>query len=332
MGAMTGKEYVLERLAALKATRPRDLAADADKEELAKLIVRRLLSRKFRKYALKPELESHINEAVRRNIKAGDPIKLTFLNGCYKLWRLDESPEVDWAELFTLLHYADWLKEICAIYGPGVWFDFFEDDLIVPRLNGMSEADVEAYYDSFGKLMAFVNAQIPENLRFTLTRVGSQFKSKDEFFRQLDDNLKTVSAAHEKGFPTLNERQLVMIDLNARPELVRAEDPHWRERLYMLHDAYAIAKKGTGYHYVPEKILVFTQPLPNGMALAVGTVRSSVAKFWVGAGALARDARGDLYPVVLSPSQLDRAAFDWEPLELDGLTGKNFKRIRMLKG
>src|SRR5437762_12821678 len=113
MGAMTGKEYVLERLAALKATRPRDLAADADKEELAKLIVRRLLSRKFRKYALKPELESHINEAVRRNIKAGDPIKLTFLNGCYKLWRLDESPEVDWAELFTLLHYADWLKEIC---------------------------------------------------------------------------------------------------------------------------------------------------------------------------------------------------------------------------
>jgi hypothetical protein len=47
------------------------------------------------------------------------------------LWRIDEAPEADFAELFSSMYYVKWLKPVCEIYKPGVWFDFFVDDLIL---------------------------------------------------------------------------------------------------------------------------------------------------------------------------------------------------------
>ena len=55
-----------------------------------------------------------------------------------------------------------------------------------------------------------------------------------------------------------------------------------------------------------------------------------MAKFWVAVGAL--QPNGDsYYEVVLTPKQLEAATFDWEPVNIKGLAGKNFSRIRVLK-
>ena len=55
-----------------------------------------------------------------------------------------------------------------------------------------------------------------------------------------------------------------------------------------------------------------------------------MAKFWAGVGALERSE--DSYnEIVLTPKQLNAAGFDWEKVELDGLSGKNFSRVRVLR-
>ncbi|MDO8451848.1 MAG: hypothetical protein Q7S76_03185, partial [bacterium] len=88
------------------------------------------MSKKYRKYAVNPEYIQHIRSAIESSVQRGDPIKLTLVFGGYKLWRLEEAPEVDWAELFSLMYYARWLLPIARVYEPGVWFDFYSDDVI----------------------------------------------------------------------------------------------------------------------------------------------------------------------------------------------------------
>jgi hypothetical protein len=55
-----------------------------------------------------------------------------------------------------------------------------------------------------------------------------------------------------------------------------------------------------------------------------------LAKLWAGVGALQPD--GDAYAeLVLTPKQLESAKFDWQAVHIEGLEGKNFKRVRVLR-
>ena len=54
-----------------------------------------------------------------------------------------------------------------------------------------------------------------------------------------------------------------------------------------------------------------------------------VAAGWVGVGAL-KPKDDSFRQLVLSPSQLANAIFDWQELNIDGLESKNFKKIRVL--
>jgi hypothetical protein len=64
--------------------------------------------------------------------------------------------------------------------------------------------------------------------------------------------------------------------------------------------------------------------------ITVGSTKKSYAKFWVGVGALEKS--GDSFnEIVLTPSQLRSAKFEWETMNLEGLRGKNFSKIRVVQ-
>jgi len=121
-----------------------------------------------------------------------------------------------------------------------------------------------------------------------------------------------------------------VIELNARPDETVQNDPDWMAKNVLVHDAYiSKTKRGVGYTFRPDKILAFTQLLANGLFLAVGSTKDTIAKFWTGVGALEpRD--GSYRQVVLSPSQLENVHATFEPVSIPELTGKNFNRIRVL--
>lgn len=324
---MTAQDYIQTKLNNLSESV--GIAVPADNEQLIETIFRLLMSKKFRKYAATPELQEHMKAAIRLNVEAGEPINLTFLHGAYKLWRLDESPEVDWAELFALMHYTNWVKPVCEVYGPGVWFDFFVDDYIVPKLNNVDLADIEAYIASYQRLMDFLKTYQPKNLRMTITAVGSRFASAQAFDDSLAASLRAYAADMGGKLPELSDSERASVELNTKVTDEQAKDPQWREKVIQLHNAYMRTKAEPGYHNQPTKIKVFTQPLPTGMVVAVGSTKDSVAKFWVGVGALL--PRNDSFrQIVLSPSQLQTADYNWQEVRIDGLTGKNFTKVRVL--
>jgi hypothetical protein len=75
--------------------------------------------------------------------------------------------------------------------------------------------------------------------------------------------------------------------------------------------------------------MAFPTLFARNNVIAVGTTKASIVKFWVGAGALQR--RDDAFiETILSPSQLQNAKTEWQPLSVHGLKGKNFSKIRVV--
>lgn len=316
---MTPKDYLLSKLKTLQE--PSQLPMQCNLEES---IVKLTLSKKFRKYSANDALIQHIKDVVHYCVEHRQPINFTFLHGAYKLWRLKEAPNTDWAELFALMYYTNYVKDICAIYKPGVWFDFFVDDWIIEDIDNLSPTEIHAYLDSYQQLLNFLKQYQPRNLNMTITPVSSQFASRQEFEQKLYDNEKNLE------LPELDNATSRMVELNAKVSKEIKEDPKWREKIYRKHNAYLKIKGETGYHKDrPDKILVFSQPLPSGTMISLGTTKSSIAKFWVGVGALKQD--GDSYKqVILSPKQLESANFSWQNIHINGLNDQNFQQIRVI--
>ncbi len=326
---MTAQEYIQSSLKQLQE--PLVLPRPKTQDELIETIFRLLTSKKFRKYALSEEYAAYVKDSIRANIEADEPIKIVYFGGCYKLWRLDEAPEADFAELFSYIYFTRWMQPICATYKPGVWFDFLLDDYIVPRLSNISEDDVNAYRTSRDAVLDFIKPYQPENLNMTHTGEGSLFTSRKAFDDSLELAIKNLADSLPGGLPELDDAGTASVELNTHVTPEQQADSKWRKKVELLHSAYYMARNETGY-YAPEthKIISFTQPFAPGKPLAVGSTKDTVAKYWVGVGALKRNAAG-FRQLVLSPKQLASAAFDWQDVSLLGLNGKNFHKLRVLK-
>lgn len=324
---MTSKEHISQSLAGLKVA---PTAGPQDPSELADVIYHFLMSKKFRKYSVSPDYQKHILGAIQASVAKNEPIKLTLVFGGYKLWRLAETPEVDWAELFAVTYYAKWLQPILAIYRPGVWFDFFSDDVVLETINNIPRADTEQYATSFRKLLAFLKPYLPANLNFTLYRLSEQYASRDEFQAELAESLEKIKADFAGG--SLSTEQMATVELNVKLKPGQADDPQWREQVNLLHEAYTRVPRRRAYYRVPDKILIITRPLKSLSAgtLAVGTTKRSVIKFWIGAGVLGQEGDGYV-DYIFSPHQLEQGSFKEEAISLDGLVGKNFQKIRIIK-
>jgi hypothetical protein len=322
---MEPAHYILEKLEELKNMKTQPVSSGSNVEEE---IFRLLMSKKFRKYSVNPEYKEHIHSAVKLNISKNEPIKLTLVFGGYKLWRLtEETPEVDWAELFSLMYYAKWLKPICDIYKPGVWLDFYSDDVVVEYMNTIPETETKQYIRSFRDLLQFMISYLPENFLITLNRVGDQYASLAEFRDDLDTSIDKVKESLGGRYPQLTPAQAAVIDLNVKLSPDQARDNKWREKTFLIHEGYTRISKRRPYFRTDDKIMLITRPANN--SLAVGTTKRSVVKFWIGAGVLLRSEDGNVENIY-SPSQLEKAGADWEPVNIPGLEGKNFRKIRVV--
>lgn len=291
-------------------------------------IFKLLKTKKFRKYSASDSLLKRVQEAIAYNVSKDEPINITFLQGCYKLWRLEESPEVDWAELFSLMHYTKWVKPILSFYKPGVVFDFYLDDLIMERISNYRRDEILSYQHSFQKVMNFIMSYCSENLLYRMTTVSSRFTDENDFWNKL--NIAIEKREKPINFIS-NESIIKMIDLNYRPIPDENLDLFWREELMRIHDAHSAMEERLKYREENGKILAMPSHYSGAETrLFVGSTKDSIVKYWMGVGAL--KIKGERFiPTVLSPSQLANAKFSIYDVEIKGLDAKNFKKIRILE-
>ena len=322
---MEPEDYIQNRLSALGKENQAE-KIDSEKE-LVDFIYKSIMSKKFRKYSVNLEYQKEIYSAIELNVKNSQPIKITLVFGGYKLWRLDESPEVDWAELFSMIYYANWIKPVADNYKPGVWFDFYSDDIILRTINNIPEKDTEDYCESFQKLLIFLKSYIPKNITMTLNRVGKQYKTYNDFQTELNTKIDELRKQN-LGLPNLTPEQISTIELNVKLKPGQDKNPQWREKIALIHDSYMIISKRRPYYRTPDKIVAITRPVKN--TIAVGTTKSSVVKFWVGVGALKKQDQSWI-ETILSPEQLKNTKFSWQETNIKNLNLKNFHKIRIIE-
>lgn len=317
-------QFIVEKLNNLREelSRSEGISDEQTIDEIYKIV----MSKKFRKYAVTPEYQAHIKSAISKAVSQKMPVPFVWVFGGYKLWSLAEAPLVDWAELFSFVYFTEWLKPITALYKPGVQFDFFSDDVIVPLMNNVDPEDTNAYIKSFESLLTHIEPFLPQGFNFSLHRVIDQYNSFEEFKGELNNNIQELTAKRQKEERPLTPTQIAMIDLNVKHSTKQQVDPLWREKVQIIHDAYSMASKRRPYYRNPDKIMVINTPITG--AIAIGTTKTSVVKFWVGLGALKKS--GDSFQeYILSPKQIAVTKFREEKISTPGLDMKNFQRIKI---
>ncbi len=327
---MTAQEYIQTKLTDLKKSEA--VAKPKGNEELIESIFRLLMSKKFRKYSVPPKNQAIIKAALEKNIANNESLQIAWPFGGYKLWRLEETPEADWGELFTLMYLVKWLKPVCATYPYGVTLTFWFDEVVISKLNNIPQDDLDAYQKSFTSVVAFIKPYLPSNLALEIFLERSQYENENAFEAGLAIEMENLKQERMASPEPLTDEAIHSIEMNVKLTPEQAKDPKWREKVDLMHYAYYNLQEKQNRvrpSYTTANITAFTTFFePN--VIPIGATKTSIAKFWVGVGALKKDGES-FKEYILSPKQLESAKFVWEAVHVPGLESKNFKKIRVLK-
>lgn len=323
---MNPHEYIVSQLRALSNV----YEEVGDVGTLEHRIFARVTNKKFRKYSCGEEAETKIREAIHLCVSRNEPIVFGWPFGGYKLWRLAEAPKAEWAELFTVMYLARWLRPICALYPPGVHFRFCAQDLLAERLNNLTSEETGAYQRSFEDVLRCVHTYVPANMRFEYVALSTLYTA-EEFSRALDVAVAEYHALYPHVVHDARKRDMTLLNTRPTYEQLRKGDA-WVEDVCTLHDASMKTldmSRLRNLYRAPETICVFSVPI-GGNSIGVGTTKTSIAKFWVGVGALQRTKDGGYIETVLSPTQLERAVCTYEDVRIPEVVGQEWEQVRVV--
>lgn len=304
---------------------------------LEEFILRVVTNKKYRKWSLDETTKEKVKQAIKLNVLNSSPIQFTFPFGGYKLWSLPTTPEVDWAEFFTIAYFIEYISAILSIYKPGVVFNFSSDDVIVPRMDNIPKEDTDKYASSFNRLLDSFKKYFPGNLEVRLVRIGDFYQDKERFEEELavkiDDIRKQYNIWSAEKKEMMKKIGRLNICWDGVEDWDRFSDGEKEKRIeegVILHDAYCALSKRRGFNRADDKIVIFPTPLVN--AIPIGTTRNSVAKFWAGVGVLERAEVGKFQDRILSPSQFIKALdLKYEEMEVNLLDLTNFRKIMIFE-
>ncbi len=333
---MTVQEYIQSELQhCTDCVLTDDDKATIEKSGVQAFIYARLTSKKFRKWAVDESSEQQAKRAIQINVEAGKPLQFRYPFGGYKLWRMPSAPDVDWAEFFAIAYYSKYLAPIAAAYEPGIEFLFASDDVIIERMDNVPVADTDAYFNSFRKLIEQFRQFFPANFKMDIVRIGDLYEDKDAMEQELVANVERFKQEYATTVPAeKKQKMLTTSELNIRwdgakdlTKLNKTEKQAVIEMGPVYHDAYCALSKRREFNRGEDKIIIFTTVIPN--AIAVGTTKSSVTKYWTGFGVL--EADGDTFKAkIVSPTQLEQLDGKRCELVVTNLFGlRNFKGIRV---
>lgn len=321
---MTAKDYILSTLEDLKKPIQR---LDFGQIPLEDAVYAKVMSKKFRKLKPADEAVKITRNAINIAIKENKPIRLVNMFGGNKLWRFNEAPEIDWAELFSLIYFIEWSRFIAGVYTPGVIYEYFSQDISVERLNNIPRSETDMYSKTFRDMIKFVEPYLPGNIKIKYTRHFELFDNPVTYDDEIQIAKESILKANNGKLPELTDAMKAATELNVKLKPGQDADPFWREKVELEHQAIFITP--TLRKYADEPDIIWTCPTFYTDCVVTGSTKRSLAKFWAAVGALKKE--GESYAeIVLTPKQLVNAKFVWEEINIPGLKGKNFNRIRIL--
>lgn len=300
---------------------------DIGNTPIEEAIYAKVMSKKFRKLKADDTVIDITKKAIHHSVKNRKPIVINVIFGGNKLWHFEEAPEIDWAELFVTMYLSRWLKSIASVYQPGAYLEFYSEDVVLENMNNLPRSETDRYSETFKSMLKWIEQFLPKGVTIGYKRYGDEYNDISEYLAELEEAKAKVLKELGGKLPVLNQHQREATELNVRLRPGQADDPLWREKAELIHKS--IERTTTMERYINDTTMIPACPTYFPGCITTGSTKKSYAKFWVAVGALERS--GDGYnEVVLTPKQLETAQFAWQAMHLEGLTGKNFKQLRVL--
>lgn len=313
----------------------------SDQELLSQLgmqqfIQRKLTSKKFRKYALTPECYQRIIHAIATQVGKQLPLNVVYPQGGYKLWRLPSSPHVDWAEFFAISYVLQYLAPVLAAYQPGVELTFYMHAMLPELHDNLTTKEIDEYIRSFEALLVEFRRYLPKNCSIRLLR-DLDIYSREEYIEAARIGIESVRTEYPNWPNAKKQAYRKMAELNikwnGREDWTRLTTAQKENKI--LQAAYYEAGATTRLVRVgqaiksPDTILLFNTGMRD--FIGIGTTKASIAKYWVGVGAL-KQKDGGWQSLILSPKQYETALANHPKSVSTSLIGHlpNFDRIMVL--
>ena len=296
-------------------------------------IYQRLTSKKFRKTKMDDNCVQRTQRAIEIKVKKNEPLKVIYPQGGYKLWRFPSSPEADWAEFFNIAYLIEYLLPIAQKYQLGVELVYYMHTLLMELHDNLTTEEIQAYVDSFQRLIDEFQEYLPDNFRISILR-DADIYSREEYFQKLEEGKVQAEKEYAKWDEVKKQSYLRMAKLNikwnGRENWEILSDEKKQEKLYLaaLYEMAATSNLEKVFDLVkaPENVLLFTKATPD--FIGIGSIRNSMAKYWVGFGVLETNLKGELKPRILTPSQYEEALQQpHETVDCDVIKGKNFEEV-----
>ncbi len=289
-------------------------------------IYRKVTSGKFRKTSIDPDSQIRVKEAIKLNVENNAPIKFTYPFGGYKTWRVPSYPAVDWAEFMTISYVLRFIAPVSTAYSPGVEIYFSSDDVVIELIDNYPRKALDAYVNSFNKLLGNFKNYLPTNVKLVLKQVVPDYYDKDTYTAELESiakEMRTAGMTEERKAKLAKAFEFNFLR-NGKKDLTDEEKYQQQlEELMIYSDAYLKLKKRADFVRGIDKIVLFSNKISN--AIDIGSTNVSKAKFWAGIGVLEKDKH--YYDRILAPTQWEtvknRATFE----KVDLIPMKNFEEI-----
>lgn len=298
-----------------------------EQDKLEDAIFSKVMSKKFRKLKAADKAIAGSKQAIHLAVQKNEPIRIMQMFGGNKLWRFEEAPEIDWAELFSFTYFMQWSKLISSVYKPGVLYEYFSQDISVESLNNVPRVETDKYSQTFREMLDWVKPYIPSNIQVKYVRHYELFSDPKDYYKELEVAKENLLKNNNGKFPMLTPEMKAATELNVKLMPGQDDDPEWREKVELQHQAIFATK--TLREYTDNPNILWTCPTYFEDSIVTGSTKSSYAKFWAGVGALQPKSEA-FNEIVLTPKQLQEAKFEWEDISIPNLKGKNFSKIRIL--
>lgn len=163
---------------------------DKEKVDMSLQIQNLLLSGKYRKFPLTDDIRMMLRKKVNYILDNDKPFIFVPSFGGYKHAWTPSYPYTDWAELFNLICFIDYLSPLYDLTKKEIVVEYLSKDIIVPMMNNIPQECVDNYITSFKKLISLINKK-QEEIRFEFHSSHEDYEP-NILFEHMNKNKETV--------------------------------------------------------------------------------------------------------------------------------------------
>lgn len=303
--------------------------------ELNGSMIDRLFAKKFRKYAIAPEVKTCVNEKLDNIIDKKLPLTFVPSFGGYKHWWTPTYPTIDWAEIFNMKFMLEYLSPIFSNYNDNkTTIEYESEEIILSELNNVPQSGLDEYTKTFREACKFFNKKLNGNTELKLSLAREQYKDYNFDKQKLLNRINEMLPEYTKRFENYDEedkaRRIKKAETNFKINGVvdySSYSEEQKKELYkksrILNEAFLDADyevRGNDFFEKETNIpLLFSFGLgPGGESwLHIGSSKSSMTDFWAGMGILELRDNGEIIERILSRNQYEAIKDDLIKVEIN---------------